>query len=660
MLDLETLAIRFTTEGDAALRASLKGIASDTSFLHDKFNELVVLVTSVELWKHIIEGSTEAGEAMLVMSQKTGESVENLSAMQYAAKQSGTSVDALEMGLRFLSRAMQGVNMETGLGVKAFEAMNIKTTDVKGNQRGMRDVLMDVADRFATYADGAGKSALAIDLFGRSGQSLIPFLNQGSKGIDELMKRAGELGIVMTTQTANSLKDYGDKLKEIKDQLASASQQITMALQPALEQLTGAFGDAMAGGGFLATFINYLSSVIDGAVYVFNFFGDLVVGVIATVLQGLGDLGKGLYHLVTLQFEKAANDAEMSGVHLRDNFKAMGTAMGEDADTLREKLHDLWAEAAPPDTPGHGAPKKPPPNITKPDLAGILAARQAELDLELQLARDDYDKKHALLVADAEFKKSLGAAGVNDYKKSLAAIDKLDEEHEKETDKIFSAIEAAKADAWNKLREDKEKGDKEQYARDLKNLEDFLKGVVAGSDKYFAQIRRAAGEWSAAISNVITASFTAAFSGKGIKGIFQAFGDAVLSALGGIFARIGEAWLTYGLTQLRFMAAIFADPIGGAGYAIAMGAALIALGATLGAIGHGGAGGAGGGSSAFTGTPAATVPQGPTQFIFGANSATTAAGMQPRQAVNMVVIGPGDPTAMRQIQELLNNANRRG
>jgi tape measure domain-containing protein len=68
------------------------------------------------------------------------------------------------------------------------------------------------------------------------------------------------------------------------------------------------------------------------------------------------------------------------------------------------------------------------------------------------------------------------------------------------------------------------------------------------------------------------------------------------------------------------------------------------------------AGGRGG--SVMTGfSPVAPPVQ---QIIFGATSATTAAGMQPRQAMNVTVIGPNDPSAQRAIQELMTKANSRG
>ena len=61
----------------------------------------------------------------------------------------------------------------------------------------LQDVLIQVSDAFAKSRDGAAKTAIAMQLFGRAGADLIPFLDQGSQNIDALTKKAQELGLVL-------------------------------------------------------------------------------------------------------------------------------------------------------------------------------------------------------------------------------------------------------------------------------------------------------------------------------------------------------------------------------------------------------------------------------------------------------------------------------
>ena len=61
---------------------------------------------------------------------------------------------------------------------KAFKALGISVKDNEGNLRSSEEVFLDVADKFSKMEDGAGKTTLAIKLFGKSGADLIPLLNQ--------------------------------------------------------------------------------------------------------------------------------------------------------------------------------------------------------------------------------------------------------------------------------------------------------------------------------------------------------------------------------------------------------------------------------------------------------------------------------------------------
>lgn len=144
---------------------------------------------------------------------------------------------------------------------------------------------------------------------------------------------------------------------------------------------------------------------------------------------------------------------------------------------------------------------------------------------------------------------------------------------------------------------------------------------------------------------------------------FAALGSAMLMGLGDAAIRFGVETMALG-TLMQDIVSNFASLLPGG--AIAKGAAMIAFGAAL----KGAAGAAFGGGARGTGR-SPTNPLGafaggaigttaPTQLIFGPTSATTAAGMTPRQAVNVTLIGPNDPTAQRAMQELLRNANQRG
>jgi len=157
-----------------------------------------------------IKKTANAGDELLKVSQEIGVSVENLSGLKYAAEQSETSVEALTVGAGILSKTLAS-SADASNDAKEY----LKLLGV--NAKETYPALMQIADRFASMADGSGKTKIAMELFGRSGKDLIPFLNEGSSGIQRLQEEAKKLGIVFTEDGARAADNFNDTLKKLGD-----------------------------------------------------------------------------------------------------------------------------------------------------------------------------------------------------------------------------------------------------------------------------------------------------------------------------------------------------------------------------------------------------------------------------------------------------------
>ena len=116
------------------------------------------------------------------LAQSIGIPVEELSKLKFAAELSDISLESLGKSVVKLSRGMSEIagGNTTGAAAQAFKALGISVKDASGQVKSSDTILGEVADRFATYRDGANKTALAVALFGRAGAEMIPLLNQGS------------------------------------------------------------------------------------------------------------------------------------------------------------------------------------------------------------------------------------------------------------------------------------------------------------------------------------------------------------------------------------------------------------------------------------------------------------------------------------------------
>jgi len=140
---------------------------------------------------------------------------------------------------------------------------------------------------------------------------------------------------------------------------------------------------------------------------------------------------------------------------------------------------------------------------------------------------------------------------------------------------------------------------------------------------------------------------------------FKALGATLLAGLGDAMVSFGMASVGFAQLMAKIKASLATlNP----GAALAASLALIGVGSALkgaarGMFGGGGGGGFGGGGLALAG--GGRMNDTFTRVTFGPTNANVAAGMDPRGAMNITVIGPNDPQAQRQIQELISRGARR-
>jgi hypothetical protein len=187
----------------------------------------------VEFAKRSLDGA----EGFNKLAQSTGTTVEEISGFTYAAHLADVSQEGLGMGLKKLSRGMMDAAAGTGDALSAFEAMGLTVKDANGGLKTTGDMLLEVSEKFAGYEDSAGKTALAMKIFGRSGADLIPLLNQGKAGLAEAAKEGKAFGVVIGNEAAAGAERFNDNLKRLKDGALSGFVNKVMAeLLPTMEK----------------------------------------------------------------------------------------------------------------------------------------------------------------------------------------------------------------------------------------------------------------------------------------------------------------------------------------------------------------------------------------------------------------------------------------
>lgn len=157
----------------------------------------------------------EFGDQLNKTSQKIGISAESMSQLAYAAQLSDVSYKQLETSLLQLSKKMDAAGSGNKKAIEDFQTLGVSLTDASGKMRPVASVLVDLSEAFKKMPDGANESAIAMRLFGRSGAQLLPLLNQGKEGLQQMAEEARKAGIVFSTEGAQSAEKYNDALTKM-------------------------------------------------------------------------------------------------------------------------------------------------------------------------------------------------------------------------------------------------------------------------------------------------------------------------------------------------------------------------------------------------------------------------------------------------------------
>lgn len=154
------------------------------------------------------------------MAQKTGASVENLSRLSKLAAARGQDFGEIDASLVKLAKGLNGVDEEGSKVKQALDALGLSTKNMKDQDPGV--VLVDIAKKLQDYSDGAGKTALMVDLLGKSGANLLPYMNDVAESIDNFSGDSAAAAQA-ASRYQDSLGDLGVKYDELVTKIVTAS-----------------------------------------------------------------------------------------------------------------------------------------------------------------------------------------------------------------------------------------------------------------------------------------------------------------------------------------------------------------------------------------------------------------------------------------------------
>lgn len=189
--------------------------------------------TGVSLF-NLTKAASDFGSEIFDASKKTGLQAEALSAMKFAADQSGSSMEQVTAGIAKFAKTVGAANEDTKKGAKFLHDFGVTPQEAIKDLDGALD---KVFKKIISAPEGIQRMTLAQKAFGKSGADLLPFLDSFNGDLASLRKRAKELGVTIDDEAAKAADEFGDTLDTVSAQLAGAGRTIGIAFMPQFQKM---------------------------------------------------------------------------------------------------------------------------------------------------------------------------------------------------------------------------------------------------------------------------------------------------------------------------------------------------------------------------------------------------------------------------------------
>ena len=231
----------------------------------------------------LVKGAVDSADSFGKLSDQTGIAANTLQAYTNAGKLAGVGQETIDKGLRRLAQSMREADQGVATYSDSYKALGISVRDSDGNLKSSETVLGEIADRFADLPDGATKAAISMEIFGRSGASLINLLNGGSAALSEF-------NYAVSDEFAQNAEFFNDQIAILGIRFDGFRKQLADALLPTLNNLIGVFSDLFSSQqDFTMLFdaiglsIKTVSAAIFTTIAGFKFLGRVVTDILKII-----------------------------------------------------------------------------------------------------------------------------------------------------------------------------------------------------------------------------------------------------------------------------------------------------------------------------------------------------------------------------------------
>lgn len=228
---LNTVFSANTAGLDAGAKRARSSVASFQSAV-SQIGATVAAAFSVDALARFTAHAFETVDSMHDLSEATGATTEQISALHVAATLNASSTDEIDSALKKLNRTLgsaEGSNQiqdsltKIGLSAEALKSM------------GVANAFAAISEAMKTVEDPAERARIATDLFGQSGSELLNVLALGADGFEQAAMQAEALGLSVSGIEAARVGEAGEAIDRMKLSLEGLATQAAITFAPLVE-----------------------------------------------------------------------------------------------------------------------------------------------------------------------------------------------------------------------------------------------------------------------------------------------------------------------------------------------------------------------------------------------------------------------------------------
>ena len=278
---------------------------------------LQALGATAKLTAQIFNGLTEGAAKFKDLEETTGAAAESIASFAVAGATAGVEIESIGTAMNKLTKNLVGVDDESKAAGAALKALGLNVKDFKELDPAAQYEAIGKA--LAGYADGSGKTAVAVALLGKAGAEQLK--------VFKALEEQGGPTTILTQKQIEQADEYADRQAKAAATVKLHAQSIAADALPALTAFTQTMIAAVAESTGLDTATGRLAASQAIKEWAFE--------QAAALAQLIGDMkALGLLAAATISSIDAANASASTWF---ETMKAFVTGSGEVADAMREQ-----------------------------------------------------------------------------------------------------------------------------------------------------------------------------------------------------------------------------------------------------------------------------------------------------------------------------------